>query len=212
MAAKAVIVVDLQGDFTTWKNGALAVPGTDRGYIDSVRRATEALKRRGLAVFATQDWHPVDHVSFYTNHPGSKPFDVIRLEHRSQVLWPPHCVQGTANAALLLDESLFEAVVQKGDDRRFDSYSGFKDDGGSPTGLEELLQGRGVREVIVYGIATDYCVKATAEDAVAAGLRVTVVEPLCRGVAPDTTAAALAAMRATGAAVVSGLEALKGLA
>lgn len=212
MAATAVIVVDLQGDFTTWKNGALAVPGTDWGYIDSVRRATEALKRQGLPVFATQDWHPADHVSFYTNHPGGKPFDLIALGHRSQVLWPPHCVQGTEKAGLLLEETLFEAIVQKGRDRNFDSYSGFKDDGGSPTGLEELLQGCGVRELIVYGIATDYCVKATALDAVAAGFRVSVVEPLCRGVAPDTTAAALAAMREMGAAVVSGLEALKGLA
>jgi nicotinamidase/pyrazinamidase len=78
MAAKAVIVVDVQGDFTTWKNGALAVPGTDRGFIETVRRATEALKRQGIPVFATQDWHPADHVSFHTSHPGGKPFDVIR--------------------------------------------------------------------------------------------------------------------------------------
>jgi nicotinamidase/pyrazinamidase len=206
MKAKGVIVVDVQGDFTTWKNGALAVPGTDRGFIENVRRATETLKRQCIPVFATQDWHPADHISFHTSHPGRKPFDVVELENGKQVLWPPHCIQGTENAGLLIDPSLFEAVVQKGKDRRFDSYSGFQDDGGSPTELDGLLKARRLGEVLVYGIATDYCVKATALDAVGAGYRVTVVESLCRGVAPDTTAAALAALRVGGVAVVGSLH------
>jgi nicotinamidase/pyrazinamidase len=206
MEERGVIVADVQADFTTWKNGALAVPGTDEDYVEQVRRATEALKHQGLVVFGIQDWHPPDHISFFTNHPGRKPFDLLEVENREQVLWPPHCVQGTAGAELLLDPSVFAAIVQKGKDRRFDSYSGFKDDGGHPTGLDALLQGRRIREVIVYGIATDYCVKATALDAAAAGFGVVVVEPLCRGVAPDTTAAALAVMRSKGVAVVQSVQ------
>lgn len=206
MEAKGVIVVDVQGDFTTWRNGALAVPGTDQGFIEELCHATEALKRQGLPVFATQDWHPVDHVSFFTRYPGRQPFDLIEIENRKQVLWPPHCVQGTANAGLLLDESLFAAVVQKGKDRRFDSYSGFQDDGGAPTELDGLLKSRGIRDLIIYGLATDYCVKATALDAAAGGYPVTVVESLCRGITPETTAAALEAMRASGVAVVESLQ------
>ncbi len=128
---------------------------------------------------------------------------MIALGTRTQVLWPPHCVQGSANAGLLLEEALFEAVVQKGKDKNHDSYSGFRDDGGSATELNDLLQHRRLTELIVYGIATDYCVKATAEDGAKAGYRVTVVETLCRGVAPDTTAAALKARRAAGVAVVT---------
>ncbi|RPJ75128.1 MAG: isochorismatase family protein [Desulfobacteraceae bacterium] len=202
MKTTGVIVVDVQGDFTSWKNGALAVPGTDEGFIDTVRRATGNFKRQGLPILATQDWHPPDHISFFTNHPGRKAFDVTTLGSRTQVLWPPHCVQGTEKAGLLLDETLFDAVVQKGKDKRFDSYSGFRDDGGSPTELEGMLKRKSIRDLIIYGIATDYCVKATALDAAAGGFRVRVVEGLCRGVAPDTTAAALEAMRAAGVDVV----------
>ncbi|MCU0560460.1 MAG: isochorismatase family protein [Desulfobacterales bacterium] len=203
MESKGVIVADVQADFTTWKHGALAVPGTDRAFIDQVRRATAAYKRQGHAVFAVQDWHPPDHVSFFTNHPGRKPFELIAIGNRSQVLWPPHCIQGTAGAALLLAEPLFEAVVQKGTDRRFDSYSGFKDDGGAATELDGLLQRRGLRELIIYGLATDYCVKATALDAAAAGYRVAVVASLCRGITPATTAAALETMRAAGIGIAA---------
>ena len=205
MEARGVIVADVQADFTTWKNGALAVPGTGEDYVEQVRRATEALKRQGAVVFGIQDWHPADHISFYTNHSGRKPFDLLEVGNRKQVLWPPHCVQGTAGAGLLLDTALFAAVVQKGKDRRFDSYSAFQDDGGAPTELEGLLKARGIRELIIYGLATDYCVKATALDAVAAGCRVTVIESLCRGITPETTAAALAEMRAAGVAVVPDL-------
>lgn len=205
MEARGVIVADVQADFTTFKNGALAVPGTGEDYVEQVRRATEALKRQGLLVFGVQDWHPADHISFFTNHSGRKAFDLLEIENRKQVLWPPHCVQGTAGAGLLLDGSLFAAVVQKGKDRRYDSYSAFQDDGGAPTELHGLLKARGIRALIIYGLATDYCVKATALDAVAAGYRVTVIESLCRGITPDTTAAALAEMRAAGVAVVPDL-------
>jgi len=198
MKTMGVIVVDVQGDFTTWRKGALAVEGTDAAFIETLRKATEELKQAGHAVFATQDWHPADHISFYTNHPGRKPFDVVDVRNKKQVLWPPHCVQGTKNAELILDDTLFDAVVRKGQDRRYDSYSGFQDDGRVRTEMDGLLKKRGIQELIVYGIATDYCVKATALDAANAGYKVAVVAELSRGVSPDTVARALEEMKANG--------------
>ena len=200
-----VIVVDLQGDFTTYKNGSLAVEGTDEAFVDKVRLATRELKAKGCPVFGTQDWHPADHISFYPNHPGKKPFEVIQIEGRTQVLWPPHCVQGTENAGVLVDNDLFQAIVKKGRDRRYDSYSGFQDDGGAQTEMNRILQQNGITELIIYGIATDYCVKATAMDAAAAGYKVTVIEGLCKGVAPDTTKEALEEMKAKGIVIKSDL-------
>jgi nicotinamidase/pyrazinamidase len=201
-----VIVVDLQGDFTTWKKGALAVEGTDRAYVEQVRQATESLRRKGCPIFATQDWHPADHISFFTSHPGRKPFEVIEAAGKKQVLWPPHCVQETENAELLLDERVLDAVVKKGRDRKYDSYSGFQDDGGAETELDRRLKSAGVGDLIVYGLATDYCVKATALDAVKAGYRVTVIEGLSKGVAPDTTRAALEEMARQGVALKKQLD------
>ena len=197
----AVIVVDVQGDFTTLKNGSLKVPGTDQQFIEKVKKATEALKKKGYLIVATQDWHPKDHVSFYVNHKGKKPFEVIKIGNKTQVLWPPHCIQGTPNADLLLDKNLFAAVVKKGQDKKFDSYSGFQDDGGAKTDMDKILKKNGIKEVIVYGIATDYCVKATAVDAANAGYKVTVIEDLCRGVAPDTSAKAVKEMQSKGITV-----------
>ena len=124
-----VIVVDMQGDFTSYKKGSLAAEGSDKAFVDKVEKATAALKAKGHLIFATQDWHPADHISFFSNHTGKKPFEVIQVEGRPQVLWPPHCVQGTENAGILVDNNLFDAIVQKGKDKRYDSYSGFQDDG-----------------------------------------------------------------------------------
>ena len=193
-----VIVVDMQGDFTTWKNGSLAVADTDQAFVEKVQKATVALSNRGYPIFGTQDWHPARHVSFFTNHENKKPFEAIKIEDRTQVLWPPHCVQGTENARVLVDNNLFLAIVKKGKDIRYDSYSGFQDDGGARTEMDRILKRNGIEELIVYGIATDYCVKATAMDAVAAGYKVTVIEGLSKGVAPDTTAKALEEMAAAG--------------
>jgi len=201
-----VIVVDMQGDFTTWKNGSLAVAGTDQAFVAKVEKTTAMLKEKGYPVFATQDWHPADHVSFFSNHAGKKPFEAIQLEGRTQVLWPPHCVQETENAKVLLDNNLFVAIVKKGKDKRYDSYSGFQDDGGAKTEMDRILKENSVKELIVYGIATDYCVKATAIDAADAGYKVTVVEGLSRGVAPETTAKALDEMKAKGIVLVKDLE------
>jgi len=186
-----IIVVDVQRDFTQLADGALAVPGTDEDFIQKVWASTEMLKRAGLPVFATQDWHPAEHISFFTNHKGKKPFDMITLKGRQQVLWPPHCVQGTEGARLLIDEERFDGIVRKGTKIEFDSYSGFQDDGGHKTPLHRLLQERGISRTVIYGIATDYCVKATALDAADLGYQVIVIRNLTRGVDPETYKSAL---------------------
>jgi nicotinamidase/pyrazinamidase len=201
-----VIVVDMQGDFTTYMNGSLAVEGSDKAFVDKVQKSTVILKDKGYLIFGTQDWHPADHVSFFSNHAGKKPFEVIQIEGRTQVLWPPHCVQGTENAGVLMDNNLFVAIVKKGKDKRYDSYSGFQDDGGAITEMNAILKRNGIKELIVYGIATDYCVKDTAIDAADAGYKVTVVEGLSKGVAPETTARALDEMKAKGITLVKDLE------
>jgi nicotinamidase/pyrazinamidase len=201
-----VIVVDLQGDFTKLKKGSLAVEGTDQAYLEAVGAATETLRKKGYPIFATQDWHPADHVSFYTNHKGKMAFEAIEVAGKKQVLWPPHCVQITENAKVLLDNKMFVAIVQKGKDKKYDSYSGFQDDGGAKTEKNQLLKKHGIQELIVYGLATDYCVKATALDAVKAGYKVTVIEGLSRGVAYDTTASALDEMKKAGITIKPQLE------
>jgi nicotinamidase/pyrazinamidase len=191
-AAKiGVIIVDVQGDFTEWKTGPLAVKGTDEAYVKTLGESTKGLKEAGFPIYVTQDWHPENHVSFFTHHKGKKAFDIIRLHGKDQVLWPSHCVQKTPGAEILLDKKLFEAVVKKGIDSRYDSYSSFQDDGGKKTVLDQLLKKAGIRKLVVYGIATDYCVRATALDAVAAGHKVIMIKNLSRAVAPDTSQKAI---------------------
>lgn len=201
-----VIVVDIQGDFTKLKNGSLAVEETDEAYMKTVEENTRKLKEAGFPIFATQDWHPADHVSFFTNHQGKKAFDVIKLNGRDQVLWPPHCLQNTPGAEILLDKKLFKAVVRKGMDPQYDSYSGFQDDGGKKTDLDKLLKKDGIKKVILYGIATDYCVRATALHAIDAGYKVIVIRNLCRGVAPDTSQKAIEEIKAKGVVVLDDLD------
>ena len=132
--------------------------------------------------------------------------DVIKLHGKDQVLWPPHCVQNTPGAEILLDKKLFKAVVRKGMDPQYDSYSGFQDDGGKKTELDQLLKKDGIRKLVVYGIATDYCVRATALDGVAAGYYVLLIKTLCRGVDPDTTQKAIEEMKSKGIVVLDDLD------
>ena len=205
-AKMGVIVVDIQGDFTKLKNGSLAVDGTDETYIKAVEESTKKLKEAGFPIFATQDWHPKNHASFFTNHKGKKAFDVIKLHGKDQVLWPPHCVQKTPGADILLDKKYFTAVVKKGMDSQFDSYSGFQDDGGKKTDMDKLLKKEKIKKVVVYGIATDYCVRATAIDAVAAGYKVIMIKNLSRGVASDTSQKAIEEMKAKGIVVFDDLD------
>jgi nicotinamidase/pyrazinamidase len=201
-----VIVVDVQGDFTKFKNGSLAVEGTGEAFVKSVEENTMKLKTAGFPIYATQDWHPANHASFFTNHKGKKAFDVIKLHGRDQVLWPPHCVQKTPGAELLLDNKLFKAVVKKGMDPEYDSYSGFQDDGGKKTEMDGILKKDGIKKIVVYGIATDYCVRATAMDAAAAGYKVIMIKNLSRGVAPETSQKAIHEMKAKGIIILDDLD------
>jgi len=191
---RALILVDIQNDFLP--GGALAVPHGDEVIAVANRVATTF-----DLVVATQDWHPRDHGSFAANHPGKKVGDVIDMHGLPQVLWPVHCVQGTAGAefAPALDASRVRRVFQKGTDPAIDSYSGFFDNGHRrSTGLADYLREQGVTQVFVMGLATDYCVKFTALDAVRAGLKTTLIEDGCRGVnlRPGDSEAAVAEMRA----------------
>lgn len=187
---RALIIVDVQPDFLP--GGPLAVPNGDE-----VIPAIRALIRGYSLVVATQDWHPPDHASFASHH-GRAPFERIDLDGLDQVLWPDHCVAGTPGAACI-DFPQVEAIFRKGTDPRIDSYSGFFDNGHrKATGLEGYLRGRGVTEVDVCGLATDYCVRATAFDAAKLGFSVRLLLDACRGLDPAGVALALADLRAVG--------------
>ena len=201
-----VIVVDVQGDFTLLKKGSLAVQQTDQSYIDKVLAATKQLKNQGYKIFATQDFHPENHVSFYTSHKDKAPYETIEIEGRTQILWPPHCVQGTKNADILINNDLFTAIIQKGTNPKYDSYSGFFDDGGIKTGLDDILKSYQLDTLIVYGLATDYCVKATAMDALKSGYKVFLIEDLCKGVAEDTTESALKEIISAGIKIIPAIS------
>ncbi|RPJ05010.1 MAG: isochorismatase family protein [Deltaproteobacteria bacterium] len=201
-----VIVVDFQADFTQFKNGSLAVEGTDEAFVKGVEENTRRLKEAGFPIFGTLDWHPPNHISFFTSHKGKMVFEVIEVRGKNQVLWPPHCIQNTPGAEILLDKKLFKAFVKTATDPQYEGYSGFQDDGGKKTGLDLLLRKDGIHKVVVYGIATDYCVRATALDAVDLGYRVFLIKSLCRGVAPDTSQKAIEEMKAKGMVILDNLD------
>jgi nicotinamidase/pyrazinamidase len=197
----AVIVVDVQADFMECHNGALAVPDTGSSYVERTIEATREFKDSGLHIFATRDYHPKDHVSFFTSHPGKKPLEIVEIEGRQQMLWPPHCVQGTPGAEILIPPNLITAVISTGDRSEFESYSGFRDDGGRDTGLKDYLKQIGAKEVIIFGLATDYCVKATVLHALEEGYSVTFLDELSRGITPEGTTTAIEEMRTAGAKI-----------
>jgi nicotinamidase/pyrazinamidase len=201
-----VIVVDFQADFTKFRNGSLAVEGSDEAFVKRVEEDTRKLKAAGFPIFGTLDWHPENHVSFFTSHKGKMAFEVVKIREKDQVLWPPHCVQNTPGAEVLLDKKLFKAFVKTATDPQFEGYSGFQDDGGKKTGLDKLLKKDKIQKVVVYGIATDYCVKATALDAVVSGYQVILIKNLCRGVAPDTSQKALDEMKSKGVIILDDLD------
>jgi nicotinamidase/pyrazinamidase len=196
----ALIIVDIQNDFLP--GGALAVPSGDE-IIPVVNELMDAFD----LVVATQDWHPADHGSFATSHPGRKIGEVIDLNGLPQMLWPVHCVRGSEGAALAAGprRDRIEAMFRKGTDRAVDSYSGFFDNGGRrATGLGGYLKERGVTDVYVVGLATDYCVKSTAIDAARLGFRTHVILDANRAVEvnPCDRDKALAEMRTAGVEVV----------
>jgi nicotinamidase/pyrazinamidase len=175
---RALILVDLQYDFCP--GGALAV-----AHGDETIAVANRLLPHFSTVAATQDWHPADHESFAPRHPGKQPGELIELAGVPQVLWPPHCVQGSRGAELhagLLRDKITE-VFPKGTDRTIDSYSGFFDNARrKPTGLADWLHERWITRLYVMGLATDYCVKATALDARDLGFETWVIEDGCRAV------------------------------
>jgi Amidases related to nicotinamidase len=175
---KALLLVDIQNDFLP--GGSLAVP-----HGDEVVPVANGLMSKFEIVIATQDWHPPDHLSFASQHPGRQIGDIVDLNGAEQVLWPDHCVQNTFGAELAakLNQTGILHVVQKGTDRTIDSYSGFFDNARrKKTPLEGQLRARDVDTLHVMGLATDYCVKATVLDAVDLGFRTVLIIAGVRGV------------------------------
>ncbi len=195
----ALIVVDIQNDFLP--GGALAVPRGDE---------TVAIANRLMPLFPTvvltADWHPADHSSFASQHAGKSPYDVVPMPYGNQVLWPDHCVAGTSGAdfAAGLETVRAHAVIRKGTDKNCDSYSGFlAADRKTPTGLAGYLKSRGVTTVFVCGLATDFCVAWTAQDAAAAGFKTYLIEDASRAIdAGGSLAAAMAGLKTAGVGMI----------
>lgn len=199
---KALLLVDIQNDFLP--GGALAVPNGN----DVIPVANRLMPDYELVV-ATQDWHPADHQSFASQHDGQAVGEVITVDGIDQILWPDHCVQGTPGTefAMNLDVGGIDHVIRKGTDRLFDSYSGFFDNGHhKATGLGDYLKQQGVGAVDVMGLATDYCVKFTALDAIELGFEVRLLIEGVRGVElrSGDCENAITEMRARGVEIVRG--------
>ncbi|MGC2853973.1 bifunctional nicotinamidase/pyrazinamidase [Novispirillum sp. DQ9] len=195
----ALLVIDVQTDFCP--GGALAVKDGD-----AVVPVINWLMPLFDTVVLTQDWHPADHASFASAHAGAAPFSTTAMPYGTQVLWPDHCVQGTAGAAFhpRLDTARAAVVVRKGMNRGIDSYSAFfENDRSTPTGLAGWLRDKGIGRVFCTGLATDFCVAYSALDARALGLEVVLVEDACRGIDLDNSlAVALSDMAAAGVTAV----------
>jgi nicotinamidase/pyrazinamidase len=191
----ALIVVDVQNCFVP--GGSLAVKGGDE-IVPLINRLAKNFRH----VVLTQDWHTPDHVSFASQHAGKKPFETVDLPYGTQVLWPDHCVQGTEGAMLhkSLDIPHAELIIRKGYRRDVDSYSAFLEaDKKTQTGLGGYLKQRGLRRVFLAGLATDFCVGWSAQDARRQGFEALVIEDACRGIdAQGSLAKAWADMKAAG--------------
>jgi len=186
---EALIVIDVQQDFCP--GGALAVEDGDK-----IVAGINALIPKFGAVVLTQDWHPADHRSFATNHPGHELFDVIDMPYGPQVLWPVHCVQGGQGAAFhpALETNRADLVIRKGFNPAIDSYSAFfENDRETATGLDGYLRDRGLKRLVMAGLALDFCVAYSALDAARLGYDVTVETGLCRAIDLDDSLAAMTA-------------------
>lgn len=193
-----LLIVDLQLDFCP--GGALAVPDGD-AVVPLVNRAGARFEH----VLATQDWHPSDHLSFASQHPGIKPLEIVQMPYGAQTLWPDHCIQGSAGARLHpgIELSRVELILRKGFRREIDSYSAFlENDRETPTGLAGYLRERGCRRLYVAGLALDYCVRYTAEDGARLGFEMLVLRDACRAIAGETAAQALASFAQFGVRVL----------
>jgi nicotinamidase/pyrazinamidase len=197
---KALLLIDIQNDFLP--GGRLAVPEGD-----AIIPLVNELQPLFELVVATQDWHPTGHESFASSHAGRNQFEQIDLHGLPQVLWPDHCTQAGPGAELApaLRTERIEAIFRKGTSIEIDSYSAFFDNGHrKSTGLADYLRGRGVTEVVVVGLAADYCVYYSALDALAAGFATTVLTDATRAISAEGWAAAQADLQARGATLVSG--------
>jgi len=201
---RALLIVDVQNDFCP--GGSLAV---NEG--DQVANVINHLMPFFDRVVGTQDWHPKDHVSFASNHPGKNVLDIVDAGGIRQVLWPDHCVQGTRGAELFprLEIGRIELILRKGLRRNLDSYSAFfENDHITDTGLRFYLSGLGARQIFLCGLATDYCVRSSALDACKLGFEVTVIRDACRGVdyPKGSIEQALTEMKATGVRLISSAD------
>ncbi|MEO6394517.1 MAG: bifunctional nicotinamidase/pyrazinamidase [Devosia sp.] len=180
-ATDVLVVVDVQYDFLP--GGKLAVTGGDE-----IIEPINAMARRFRNVILTQDWHPAGHISFASTHPGSKPFDLIELPYGPQVLWPDHCIIGSKGAefSALLDIPQVQTIIRKGYRDVIDSYSAFKEnDHRTGTGLAGYLRERGLERLYLCGLAEDFCVAWSAEDAIASGFEAVVIEDATRAIDAD---------------------------
>lgn len=193
-----LVLVDLQYDFMP--GGALAVAGGD-----TLVPVANRLAERFAHVVVTQDWHPAGHSSFASQHPGHAPFESVEMTYGAQTLWPDHCVQGTAGAELHRDLALDRAdlILRKGHRSGIDSYSVFmENDHATPTGLAGFLRERGFRRLFFAGLATDFCVAWSVQDARKAGFEAVILTDACRAIdLGGSLDAAMADMRAAGAVV-----------
>lgn len=175
--SKALIVIDVQNDFCP--GGALAVAGGDE-----IVAGINTLMGDFDTVILTQDWHPAGHSSFASSHDGQDPMSVIEMPYGPQVLWPDHCIQGSAGAAFHKGlNTNGDLIIRKGFNPAIDSYSAFfENDHTTPTGLEGYLRTRGITDLVMVGLALDFCVNYSAVDAAKLGFKVTVKEELCRAI------------------------------
>ncbi len=196
---QALIVIDVQNDFCP--GGALAVPGGDE-----IVSGINALMTEFDAVVLTQDWHPAGHSSFASSHQGRDPYAVIDMPYGPQVLWPDHCIQGSAGAKFHTELHVDRAdlIIRKGYNPAIDSYSAFfENDHKTPTGLEGYLRTRGIDQLVMVGLATDFCVNFSAVDAAHLGFAVEVRLDLCRAIDLDgSLAAAVEGMTGAGVKLI----------
>ena len=174
----ALLVIDLQNDFCP--AGALEVAGGN----EIVSDINQEMKKYDCVVL-TQDWHPKGHSSFATSHEGKNPLDVVKMPYGDQVLWPEHCIQGSQGAEFhcKLDTDRASAVIRKGSNPLIDSYSAFfENDRRTATGLDGYFKTLGIEEIYLVGLATDFCVNYSAQDAAKLGYKVSVFEGMCRAI------------------------------
>ncbi|MFN7091953.1 MAG: bifunctional nicotinamidase/pyrazinamidase [Allorhizobium sp.] len=198
----ALLLIDIQNGFCPGGNLPVAEG-------DAVVPVANRLMAHGAydLVVASQDWHPANHGSFASQHPGKKPFDMGELSGQPQVMWPDHCVQGTLDAEFHpdLETDRIDYIQRKGENPAVDSYSAFRDnDKAALTGLSDWLKAKDVTDVDIMGLATDYCVKFSALDAVdmLPGVKVRLIADGCRGINAQGVEDAIAAMREAGVEII----------